>query len=51
MAYQCGRCGGTYWQTDPKYRAAMERAQLAEARGDVAGALRIYEDTMGRESA
>jgi predicted nucleic acid-binding Zn-ribbon protein len=48
MIFQCPRCGGDYWQTDPKYTAAMDQVRLAESRDDYATASRIYERTMGR---
>jgi hypothetical protein len=49
MVFTCARCKGDFWQTDPKYRAAMDRVRAAEDRGDMAGAARIYEETLGSE--
>jgi predicted nucleic acid-binding Zn-ribbon protein len=49
MVFQCPRCGGSYWQTNPKYRAAMDQVRVAEDAGDMAGARRIFEETTGQE--
>jgi predicted nucleic acid-binding Zn-ribbon protein len=48
MVFTCPRCGGDFWQTNPKYRAAMERVRVAEAVNDMDEAKRIYEETTGR---
>lgn len=48
MAYQCKRCGGTYWQDRDDYRAVLPLADAAIVRGD-RDAAREYLRTIGRE--
>lgn len=50
MAFDCPRCGGSYWQTKRKYTEAMDRVREFEAVGDDETAVRIFERTMGRKS-